>query len=118
MQIAKRQEASLRYFLGSELQKAKVMQAIWNKYNKADHNTYGQTKKSIMPKNDAEWVKNKSTYDIKYDVDPYLDVMKNVVITIKLNIAKDREEVVFTLNDNFKRVPRATTKDAQKGLKA
>jgi hypothetical protein len=119
LSVSKRQEASLRYFLGSELQKAKIIDAIWKKYNKANHDTYGTTRNSILsPKNDSDWVKNKDTYNIKYDIDPNFGVIKNVTITLKINISEEQEKVVYTLNDNFKRTPRATSKPALKGLKA
>jgi hypothetical protein len=112
LNVAKRQEASLKYFLGSELQKARIMSKIWAKYKAAGHATFGATKGSILPKNDAGWVKDKRTYLIKYSVDPELGVMKDVVIEITLAIKDSRKVVVGVLNDNFKKTPKMTNQVA------
>ena len=103
---------SLRYFLGSELQKSRVMAMIWDKFNAANHDTTGKTKKSILPQTDADWVKNKKTYNIRYTVDKETGVMTNVLIQINLAIEKSREPVVMVLHKNFKSTPKMTNQVA------
>tara|TARA_R110002020_G_C16022718_1_gene752112 strand:+ start:132 stop:776 length:645 start_codon:yes stop_codon:yes gene_type:complete len=112
MNIAKRQEASLRYFLGSEMQKARIIQRVWDKYNKANHNTSGKTRSAIFPKNDKQWVDSKRTYDIKYTVNKTFGVIDKVFLKVMIDIDEGSETVAFVLNDGFKRRPRVMNPEA------
>lgn len=92
------------------------MSKIWAKYKAAGHATFGTTKGSILPKNDAGWVKSKKTYNIRYKTDPEFGVMTNVNIQVNLAIKKSREAVVMTLHRNFKKTPKMTNQVALRKL--